>query len=55
MQGRTTILISHRTSTVRDADQIVVLIDGAITERGTHDELLSRGGLLRGFVIRNNY
>ncbi len=44
MQGRTTILISHRTSTVRDADQIVVLIDGAITERGTHDELLSRGG-----------
>jgi len=44
MQGRTTILISHRTSTVRDADQIVVLIDGAIAERGTHDELLSRGG-----------
>jgi ATP-binding cassette subfamily B protein len=44
LQGRTTILISHRTSTVRDADQIVVLIDGAITERGTHDELLARGG-----------
>jgi ATP-binding cassette subfamily B multidrug efflux pump len=44
MEGRTTILISHRTSTVRDADQIVVLIDGAITERGTHDELLARGG-----------
>ncbi len=44
MEGRTTILISHRTSTVRDADQIVVLVGGAITERGTHDELLARGG-----------
>ena len=44
MQGRTTILISHRTSTVRDADQIVVLHDGCIIERGTHDELLAREG-----------
>jgi ATP-binding cassette subfamily B protein len=44
MQGRTTILISHRTSTVRDADQIVVLVDGAITECGTHEDLLARGG-----------
>jgi len=44
MQGRTTVLISHRTSTVRDADQIVVLVGGAITERGTHDQLLAQGG-----------
>jgi ATP-binding cassette, subfamily B, multidrug efflux pump len=44
MRGRTTILIAHRTSTVRDADQIVVVKDGAIIECGTHDELLARGG-----------
>src|SRR5450432_4268176 len=43
-RGRTTILISHRTSTVQDADQIVVLRGGRITERGTHHELLARGG-----------
>ena len=44
MRGRTTILIAHRTSTVRDADQIVVLKDGGIIECGTHEELLERGG-----------
>jgi ATP-binding cassette subfamily B protein len=44
MKGRTTILIAHRTSTVREADQIVVLKDGELIERGTHDELLARQG-----------
>src|SRR5690242_6515328 len=44
MRGRTTILISHRTSTVQGADQIVVLREGRLIERGTHDQLLERGG-----------
>ena len=44
MRDRTAIVIAHRLSTVRDADQIVVLADGVITEVGNHDDLLSRGG-----------
>jgi ATP-binding cassette subfamily B multidrug efflux pump len=44
MRTRTTFLVSHRVSTVREADLIVVLREGRIVERGTHDELVGRGG-----------
>jgi ATP-binding cassette subfamily B protein len=51
-EGRTTIAIAHRLSTVYDADQIVVLDRGSIVERGTHDELVALGGRYAELVDR---
>lgn len=45
LAGRTSLVIAHRLSTVRDADQILVIDGGRVRERGTHDELLAAGGL----------
>ncbi len=52
-EGRTTITIAHRLSTVRDADQIVVVDRGQIVERGTHEQLLDEGGLYAALVSRD--
>jgi ABC-type multidrug transport system fused ATPase/permease subunit len=47
MRGRTTLVIAHRFSTVRNADRIHVMRDGAVVESGTHAELMAEGGLYR--------
>ena len=43
-EGRTTLVIAHRLSTIRDADEIATMEAGRVVERGTHDDLLARGG-----------
>jgi ATP-binding cassette, subfamily B, bacterial len=51
--GRTTITIAHRLSTLRDADQIVVLDGGRVVEHGTHDELVAAAGRYASLVRRD--
>ena len=52
MEGRTTLVIAHRLSTVQGADLVVVLDEGCIVEQGTHDELLGQGGVYGKLVER---
>jgi ATP-binding cassette subfamily B multidrug efflux pump len=52
MKNRTTLMVSHRVSTVKDADKIVILDKGMIAEEGTHDELIKLNGLYAGIYNR---
>jgi len=51
-QGRSTLIIAHRLSTVADADEIIVLADGRIVERGRHPQLLAQAGIYAGMWAR---
>src|SRR5690606_33838821 len=53
-RGRTTFVIAHRLSTIASADQILVIEDGQIVERGTHAELLAKGGRYRELYERQH-
>ena len=46
-EGRTTVVVAHRLSTVKNADEIIVMTSEGIKERGTHEELLSLGGIYK--------
>ncbi len=50
VKGKTLLVIAHRLNTIREADQILVIADGRISEQGTHDELMAKAGIYRDFV-----
>lgn len=50
VKGKTLLVIAHRLNTIREADQILVIADGRISEQGTHDELMARAGIYQDFV-----
>ena len=50
VKGKTLLVIAHRLNTIREADQILVISDGRISEKGTHDELMAKAGIYQDFV-----
>jgi len=50
--GRTTIIVAHRLTTVRDVDRIVVMDGGRVVEEGTHEALVAKGGLYAGLYAQ---
>ncbi len=55
LEGRTSFVVAHRLSTIRHADVILVVDDGKIVERGTHDELMEQGGFITGFTPASSW